>query len=178
MEMESDWPELEIHLPNQIPSLKISMWFAPYTDPLSFALFTCKNVDCLLTWGASVRNKWMNVCKLQVGTPWAAAVQWICLSQVVLWGPCLWPGFNPWVGKIPWRRKSLRTPIFWPGELHRLRSPWGGKETWLREFHFHFSMLCSKGAPFRIWIPTPTPVSVKTLPEREFPKKLEETGAK
>ena len=32
------------------------------------------------------------------------------------------PGFNSWVGKIPWRREQLPTPIFWPGE-----SPWTGE---------------------------------------------------
>ena len=28
------------------------------------------------------------------------------------------PGFNPWVGKIPWRSERLLTPVFWPGEFH------------------------------------------------------------
>ena len=31
-------------------------------------------------------------------------------------------GFNLWVGKIPWRRERLSTPVFWPGEFHGLRS--------------------------------------------------------
>ena len=35
---------------------------------------------------------------------------------------CRRPGFNPWVGKIPWRREWLPTPVFWPGELHGLYS--------------------------------------------------------
>ena len=39
------------------------------------------------------------------------------------------PGFDPWVGKIPWRRESLPTPVFWPGEFHGLYSPWGRKES-------------------------------------------------
>ena len=26
------------------------------------------------------------------------------------------PGFDPWVGKIPWRRERLPTPGFWPGD--------------------------------------------------------------
>ena len=26
------------------------------------------------------------------------------------------PGFDPWVGKIPWRRERLPTPVVWPGE--------------------------------------------------------------
>ena len=38
------------------------------------------------------------------------------------------PGFDPWVGKIPWRRERLPTPVFWPGEFHELYSPWGRKE--------------------------------------------------
>ena len=32
------------------------------------------------------------------------------------------------VGKIPWRRERLPTPVFWPGEFHGLYSPWGCKE--------------------------------------------------
>ena len=35
---------------------------------------------------------------------------------------------SPWVGKIPWRRERLPTPVLWPGEFHGLYSPWGGKE--------------------------------------------------
>ena len=31
-------------------------------------------------------------------------------------------GFNPWVGKILWRRKWQYTPVFLPGEFHGLRS--------------------------------------------------------
>ena len=34
-------------------------------------------------------------------------------------------GSVPWVGKIPWRRERLPTPVFWPGEFHGLYSPWG-----------------------------------------------------
>ena len=37
-------------------------------------------------------------------------------------------GFDPWVGKIPWRRERLPTPVFWPGESYGLYSPWGRKE--------------------------------------------------
>ena len=38
------------------------------------------------------------------------------------------PRFDPWVGKIPWRREQLPTPGFWPGEFHGLYSPWGLKK--------------------------------------------------
>ena len=44
------------------------------------------------------------------------------------------PGFNPWVRKIPWRRKWQPTPVLLPGESHGGRSlggysPWDGKES-------------------------------------------------
>ena len=45
---------------------------------------------------------------------------------------CRRPGFDPWVGKIPWRRKWQPIPIFWPRE-----SPWteepGGLHSWGRK---------------------------------------------
>ena len=46
---------------------------------------------------------------------------------------CGRPGFNPWVGKIFWRRERLPTPILWPGEFHGLYSPWGCKESDMTE---------------------------------------------
>ena len=36
--------------------------------------------------------------------------------------------------KDSWRRERLPTPVFWPGEFHRLCSPWGHKETWLSDW--------------------------------------------
>ena len=41
-------------------------------------------------------------------------------------------GFDPWVGKIPWRRAWQPTPVFLPGESlwteEPDNSPWGHKE--------------------------------------------------
>ena len=34
-----------------------------------------------------------------------------------------------WVGRIPWRRERLPTPVLWPGEFHGLYSPWGRKKS-------------------------------------------------
>ena len=60
-----------------------------------------------------------------LGHNWASLVSQsmkrICLQ-------CREPGFDPWVGKMPWRREELPTPIFWPGEFQGLYSPWGHKE--------------------------------------------------
>ena len=64
---------------------------------------------------------------------------WLWLSWLRIHLQCGRPGFNPWVGKIPWRRKRLPTPVFWPGEFHGLYSPWvANSRTWLSNFHFHF----------------------------------------
>ena len=41
--------------------------------------------------------------------------------------------FDPWVGKIPWRRKWLPTPVFLPGEFHGQRSLAGYSSWGLRE---------------------------------------------
>ena len=35
------------------------------------------------------------------------------------------PGFDPWVGKIPWRRAWQPLPVFLPGESHGQRSLMG-----------------------------------------------------
>ena len=63
---------------------------------------------------------------------------------------CGRPGFDPWVGNIPWRRERLPTPVFWPGEFHGLYSPWSCKELdmterlslhFLPSVHLHFTFV-------------------------------------
>ena len=76
-------------------------------------------------------------CYLLWGLPW-----WLRWSSVCLeWGR---PRFDPWVGKIPWRRKWEPTPVLSPGKFHRLRSlvgysPWGRKESDTTE-QLHFTL--------------------------------------
>ena len=63
-------------------------------------------------------------------------ILYIRLRQVTQWYQyrrCKRCGFDPCVGKIPWRRKWQPTPVFLPGESHGQRSlesysPWGCKE--------------------------------------------------
>ena len=55
------------------------------------------------------------------------------------------PGFNSWVGKIPWRRKWQPTSVSMPGEPHGQRnlvdySPRGRKESDMTE-QLHFTSL-------------------------------------
>ena len=38
-------------------------------------------------------------------------------------------GFDPWVGKIPWRRKWQPTPVFLPGKFHGQREEPGGLQS-------------------------------------------------
>ena len=55
------------------------------------------------------------------------------------------PRFNPWVGKIPWRRKWQPCPVFLPGESHGRRSlvgysPWGSTDLdTIERRHYHFT---------------------------------------
>ena len=56
---------------------------------------------------------------------------WLRQSRICL--QCKRPGFDPWGGKIPWRREWQPTPVFLPGEFHGQRSlvgysPQGHKE--------------------------------------------------
>ena len=48
------------------------------------------------------------------------------------------PRFDPWVGRIPWRRAWQCTPVFLSGEFHGQRSlagysPWVTKESDMTE---------------------------------------------
>ena len=58
---------------------------------------------------------------------------------------CGRPGFDPWVRKIPWRRKWQPTPVLLPGKYDGWRSlvgysPWGHKESDATErLHFTFT---------------------------------------
>ena len=52
--------------------------------------------------------------------------------------------FDPWVGKIPWRREWQPTPVFLPGEFNGQKSLVGTvhgikkSRTQLSSYHFHF----------------------------------------
>ena len=48
---------------------------------------------------------------------------------------CRRPGFNPWFGKIPWRRERLPTPVFRPGEFHCIVHGVAKSRTRLSNFH-------------------------------------------
>ena len=68
-------------------------------------------------------------------SPPASSVHGILQAGILELGAILFcrrSGFNPWVGKILWRREWLPTPVFLPGEFHGHRilagySLWGHK---------------------------------------------------
>ena len=47
----------------------------------------------------------------------------------------------PWVGKIPWRRERLPTPVFWPGEFHGLYIVHGVTKSQIQLGNFHLLRL-------------------------------------
>ena len=102
-------------------------------------------------WKWKVKVKSLSCVRL-LTTPWTAAYQappsmgfsrqeyWSgvplpsLVAQVVKRLPTMQETqFDPWVGKIPWRRKWQPTAVFLPGEYYGLRSlvgysPWSHKE--------------------------------------------------
>ena len=50
---------------------------------------------------------------------------------------CRRPGFDPWVGKIPWRKERLPTPVFWSeNSMDCIVCGVAKSQTWLTDFHF------------------------------------------
>ena len=97
----------------------------------------------------------LNKAASSYGLPWWLREKRICLQ----WGR---PRFDPWVGKIPWRRERQLTPVLLLGKFHGWRnllgySPWGCKESDMTErLHFHFSLsLFTFMRRRRKWQPTP-----------------------
>ena len=77
---------------------------------------------------------------------WTSLVAQLVKESACTVGDLGWrPGFDPWVGKIPWRRERLPTPVFWLGESRGVYSPRGHKESDTTEWILlHFTSLCSK----------------------------------
>ena len=64
-----------------------------------------------------------------------------------------------WVQSLGWedpqRRGRLSTPVFWPGEVHGLHSPWGHKKLEMTEHTFTFTQLSKEttGRQRRNYVP-------------------------
>ena len=90
-------------------------------------------------------------CQLQIS--WASLVAQMVKKRIGLQcGRC---GFNPWVGKIPWRRAWQPTPVFLPGESRGQRglegcSPRGHKESATTEQQHGMVCVSTQGTHLRI----------------------------
>ena len=103
--------------------------------------------------------------------PWWLRQESVCLQ-------CGRPGFDPWVGKIFWRRKWQPTPVLLPGKSHGQRSlvgysPWSRKESDMTSdftFTFHFHALEKEMA-------THSSVLAWRIPWTEEPGRLQSIGS-
>ena len=106
-------------------------WLDGITDLMDMSLSKLRQLVmeretwCAAIHGVAKSQKWLSNWTELIGPeglPLGLSWYSICLQ-------CGGPGFNPWVGKILWRRERQLTPVFWPGEFHGLYSPWGHKES-------------------------------------------------
>ena len=118
-----------------------------------FHVLAIVNTNCFISWCGSQTHVFLTVLDIlfhiHSGFPgdsdskessynagWNLPAMWerICLQ-------CRRPGFDPWVGKIPWRRERPPTPVFSPGEFYGLYSHGVTKsQMLLRDFHFTSSI--------------------------------------
>ena len=87
------------------------------TDQQAHKLNSWKLFEAIESWGCLLGNI------VVIDSLWLP--QWLRQWRIHLhWRR---PGFDPWVGKIPWRRTWQPTPVPLPRKSHGQRSPWGGK---------------------------------------------------
>ena len=90
-----------------------------------------KRQDSCKRWREGRRETGAGKVSLHFG--WSSGLPW-WLRRLSICLQCGRPGFDPWVGEIPWRRKWQSTPVLLPGKSHGQRSlvgysPWGHKES-------------------------------------------------
>ena len=107
-----------------------------------------------------------------LGLPW-------CLRLLRSHLQCGRPGFDPWVGKIPWGRAWRPTPVFMPGESswteepdwlqsrgsQKVRHDWSTKHTALgNRYNIHISLWCTEWEPLWEEGPRGSPWNFSSLP--------------
>ena len=97
--------------------------YIDYMHILHFSFSSC--VESLIYSCCS----WTSICLKGVNeTLWPKKQHLVSTGfnwRLKFWLHCLQfrrPGFNLWVGKIPWRRAWQHTPVFLPGEFHGQKS--------------------------------------------------------
>ena len=117
-EMTKDWRSWRRFCPH---STKSPWMVSCIHDSHVFMEFLeCTVIPCLL-FSHAVSSVWNRV---HLANSWASLV-----AQTVKNPPAMqetWVWSLGW--EAPWRGEQLPTPVFWPGELHGLCSPWGREE--------------------------------------------------
>ena len=102
-------------------------WLGSITDLMHMSLRKLQEI-------VKDRGAWLVVSmELQrvgqdLANKWASLMVQMVKNQPSLQGP----GFDGWVGEIPWRKEWLPTPVFLPAEFHGSLAgyhPWGCKES-------------------------------------------------
>ena len=78
-------------------------------------------VSCLANWRSLVLEVHDSKLFNQGLASWSNLLQWCLPSGSESWRvrlQCSRPGFDPWIRKIPWRRKWQPSPVFLPGKSH------------------------------------------------------------
>ena len=78
------------------------------------------------------------------GTGYVLQYSWAFLvAQLVKYLPAMQETWVQSVGRFPWRKQQLPTPVFWPGDFCGLYGPWGYNESDMTEQNFHFHCTAS-----------------------------------
>ena len=73
----------------------------------------------------------------KISAPSQSLTWWLNWQRICL--QCRWPGFNPWVGKIPWRRTGY--PLQYSGLENSMDCIVPGvTKSWTRLSDFHFTL--------------------------------------
>ena len=110
------------------PPAKRDTWVQTldWKDPLEGEMSTHEKSEILLCWVLSV---WVH--------RWFRGKEFTCQCT-----SCRRPRFNPWVRKIPWRRKWQPTPVLLPGESHGQRSLVGYSPWWSQRVRYDWATEC------------------------------------
>ena len=105
----------------------ILAWRIPWTEEPG-GLQSLGSLRVRHNWATNTLScrKWNKLFSLYFELP-----RWLRWWRICL--QCARPGFDPWVGKIPWRRKWQPTPVFLPGESQGQRSLVGYSPRGLKE---------------------------------------------
>ena len=118
-------------------------WSLGREDPLEKAMVTHSSILAWRIPWTEEPDRLQSIGSRRVGHNWVTSLS-LHFTFRELRGPPRWlrskesacqfrklrrHGFNPWVGKIPWRRKWQPTPLFLPGKIPRTEEPGGVQST-------------------------------------------------